>query len=65
MFLVLSWDGLGRRKAREDIDRQVKRGLDLYQKFGRMARRWDGIADALKAMIQGKGEYDYFTGRAI
>lgn len=49
-------------ESQEDIDRQINRGLDLY-------RRWEGwrtdemwIADALEAIIQGKGDYNYLPG---
>lgn len=55
-----SWE----QKSQEDIDRQIKRGLDLYQK-------WEGwrddeiwTADALEANIQEKGDYDYLIYRA-
>lgn len=49
-------------ESQEDINRQINRGLDLY-------RKWEGwrddelwIADALEAIIQGKGDYDYLPG---
>lgn len=45
--------------SQEDIDRQVSRGLDLFQKWQgwRDDEMW--IADALEAIIQGKGKYEY------
>lgn len=49
-------------ESQEDIDRQISCGLDLY-------RRWEGwrtdemwIADALEAIIQGKGDCNYLPG---
>lgn len=46
-------------ESQEEIDRQINRGLDLF-------RKWEGwrddemwIADALEAIIQGKGKYHY------
>lgn len=44
-------------ESQEEIDRQINCGLDLF-------RKWEGwrddemwIADALEAIIQGKGKY--------
>jgi hypothetical protein len=46
----------------EEIDREIKAGLELF-------RKWEGwredemwIADALEAIIQGKGHYRYLPG---
>ena len=46
-------------ESQEEIDREINCGLDLF-------RKWEGwrddemwIADALEAIIQGKGEYHY------
>lgn len=49
-------------ETQEDIDRQINRGLDLYRKWEgwRTDEMW--IADALEAIIQGKGNYDYLPG---
>ncbi|MCJ1263116.1 hypothetical protein MMC22_002986 [Lobaria immixta] len=50
-------------ESQEDIDIEINRGLGLF-------RKWEGwrddemwIADALEAIIQGKGKYEYLPGK--